>query len=152
MVVPGREEGGGGGRGRGEEDTRSYVVWRGEVGRVGVCGGGGGKGRETQGRGVPPLFHAVDETRKIPDTLLVNGHYDRDDDKKEIQPGTVIEFYVAGPKLSLNARASPKGSAGPPRLSADVTPPQKTLKGENALQVSLTLKQKGWKGRGNAGR
>ena len=54
---------GGGGWGRGEE--RGYVVqrggrWRGE----GWRGGRGGrmlKGDETQG--VPPLFHAVDETR-----------------------------------------------------------------------------------------
>ena len=31
----------------------------------------GGKGRETPGGGVPSLFHAVGETRKIPDTLLM---------------------------------------------------------------------------------
>ena len=69
--MPGGEEGA---RGVGE-----VVWWRGEVGsggegRWGVVGWGGGvverggKGRET--RRVPPLFHAVDETRKIPDTLL----------------------------------------------------------------------------------
>ena len=53
------------------------VVGRGVVERGGGVvewggrewGGGGGKGREIQGGGVPPLFHAVDETRKIPDTL-----------------------------------------------------------------------------------
>ena len=39
--------------------------WRGE----GVVERGG-KGRETQWEGgVPPLFHDVDETRKIPDTV-----------------------------------------------------------------------------------
>ena len=37
--------------------------------RGGVVVERGGKGRETPGGGVPPLFHAVGETRKIPDTL-----------------------------------------------------------------------------------
>ena len=59
-------------------EGRWGVAERGVVGR-GVVERGGGVvewgGREWEGEegkkgGVPPLFHAVEETRKIPDTLL----------------------------------------------------------------------------------
>ena len=74
--------GGGGGRSGGGEERdcggegrgvveRGDEWWRGDEGmrRGGEGVGRGEKGRETQG-GVPPLFHGVYETRKIPDTLL----------------------------------------------------------------------------------
>ena len=59
----------------------------------GVVERGRGKGRETQV--VPPLFCSVEETRKIPDTLL--GHYDKD-----LKPWQHTIILAVLPSLLLN--------------------------------------------------